>query len=67
MDNGGSHKNKLIRTKIEETGNKLRYNVPYKKIQYKNIPKKTSYLNYMNMCMIKNTQESIINILQLLI
>jgi|TARA_Y100000992_G_scaffold299504_1_gene266406 transposase len=30
MDNGGSHKNKLIKTKIEETGNKLLYSVPYK-------------------------------------
>jgi hypothetical protein len=30
MDNGGSHKNKLIKTKIEETENKLLYSVPYK-------------------------------------
>ena len=30
MDNGGSHKNKSIKTKIEETGNKLLYSVPYK-------------------------------------
>jgi hypothetical protein len=30
MDNGGSHKNKLIKTKIEETGNELLYSVPYK-------------------------------------
>ena len=28
MDNGGSHKNKSIKTKIEETGNKLLYSVP---------------------------------------
>lgn len=30
MDNGGSHKNKLIKTKIEEIGNELLYSVPYK-------------------------------------
>jgi len=30
MDNGGSNKNKLIKIKIEETGNKLLYSVPYK-------------------------------------
>lgn len=30
MTNGVSYKNKLIRTKIEQTMNKLLYNVPYK-------------------------------------
>ena len=30
MDNGGSHKNKLIKNKIEGTGNQLLYSVPYK-------------------------------------
>lgn len=41
MDNGGSHKNKKIRAKIEEVRNKLQYSVPYR-------PKTNAIENYFS-------------------